>query len=226
MSLRGLYAITDSSLLAEGRLLPRVEAALAGGARLLQYRDKSNDAARRLDEASQLKALCERYRAQLLINDDLGLASQLQVGVHLGQEDGSLHEARAELGPTAIIGATCHASLDKAAAAVEAGVSYIAFGRFFNSNTKPGAPAATHELLQQFFADRFQRRIGQQQFDTTTTVLHVDAQLDQNGRIGRTRDGGKARIGLQTVQLEADRRQGLEGLFGVIEDFFAEIVAF
>ena len=149
MSLRGLYAITDSSLLADGRLLPWVEAALVGGARLLQYRDKSNDAARRLDEASQLKTLCQQYGAQLLINDDLALASQLQVGVHLGQEDGSLLEARAELGPTAIVGATCHASLEQAAAAVDAGVSYIAFGRFFDSHTKPGAPAATPELLQQ-----------------------------------------------------------------------------
>ena len=149
MSLRGLYAITDSALLADGRLLPWVEAALEGGVRLLQYRDKSNDSARRLDEASQLKALCQQYGAQLLINDDLALASQLGVGVHLGQEDGSLREARAELGPDAIVGATCHASLDLAAAAVEAGVSYIAFGRFFHSETKPGAPAATPELLQQ-----------------------------------------------------------------------------
>lgn len=189
MSLRGLYAITDSSLLTEGRLLPCVEAALAGGARLLQYRDKSNDAARRLDEASQLKTLCERYRAQLLINDDLGLASQLQVGVHLGQEDGSLHEARAELGPTAIIGATCHASLDKAAAAVEAGVSYIAFGRFFNSNTKPGAPAATHELLQQ----------ARQRF--TTPIVAIG---------GITLDRAP-----QLIEAGADLLAVIHGLFGV-----------
>lgn len=149
MTLRGLYAITDSTLLADGRLLPYAEAALAGGARLLQYRDKSKNAARRLEEASQLKQLCQQYGAELLINDDLALASQLQVGVHLGQGDGSLHEARQQLGPQAIIGATCHASLEHAAEAVEAGVSYIAFGRFFPSETKPGAPTATLELLTQ-----------------------------------------------------------------------------
>lgn len=149
MTLRGLYAITDSALLDDGRLLPYVEAALAGGASLLQYRDKSNDAARRLDEASQLKQLCLQYGAALLINDDLALASQLQVGVHLGQGDGSLREARQELGSQAIIGATCHASLEQAAEAVEAGVSYIAFGRFFQSETKPGAPAATPDLLRE-----------------------------------------------------------------------------
>lgn len=149
MTLRGLYAITDSALLADGKLLPYAEAALAGGARLLQYRDKSQNPARRLEEASQLQQLCQQYRAELLINDDLALASQLQVGVHLGQGDGSLHEARQQLGPQAIIGATCHASLEHAAEAVEAGVSYIAFGRFFQSETKPGAPTATLELLTQ-----------------------------------------------------------------------------
>lgn len=149
MSLRGLYAITDSTLLADGRLLPWVEASLAGGARLLQYRDKSRDCVRRREEAGQLKALCAQYGARLLINDDLALASELGVGVHLGLEDGSLQEARTELGPEAIVGATCHASLDHAAAAVEAGASYIAFGRFFQSQTKPGAPTATPALLQQ-----------------------------------------------------------------------------
>lgn len=149
MTLRGLYAITDSALLADGKLLPYVEAALAGGARLLQYRDKSKDAARRLDEAGQLKQLCQRYGAELLINDDLALASELQVGVHLGREDGSLREARQQLGPQAIIGATCQTDLDYAAEAIEAGASYIAFGRFFQSETKPGAPAATPDLLIQ-----------------------------------------------------------------------------
>lgn len=149
MSLRGLYAITDSQLLADGRLLPWVEAALAGGARLLQYRDKSGDAARRLDQASQLQALCQQYGAQLLINDDLPLAARLGVGVHLGRDDGCLRAARQQLGPQAIIGATCHASLEHAEQAIADGASYIAFGRFFQSVTKPGAPAATAELLQQ-----------------------------------------------------------------------------
>lgn len=147
--LRGLYAITDSQLLAGERLMPWVDAALAGGARLLQYRDKSADPARRRDEATQLKSLCEYYGAQLIINDDLLLASELQVGLHLGRDDGCLGEARQQLGSQAIIGATCHASLDFASEAQEAGASYIAFGRFFQSVTKPGAPAATPFLLEQ-----------------------------------------------------------------------------
>lgn len=147
MKLRGLYAITDSELL-KGKLLPYVEAALRGGATLLQYRDKSSDDARRLREAEALRELCNRYGATLIINDDAELAARLGVGLHLGQTDGSLSVARALLGRKAIIGGTCHAQLELADAAAKEGASYVAFGRFFNSNTKPGAPAATVELLE------------------------------------------------------------------------------
>ncbi|AAN70352.1 MULTISPECIES: thiamine phosphate synthase [Pseudomonas] len=148
MKLRGLYAITDSQLLA-GRFLSHVEAALEGGVCLLQYRDKTDDAARRLREAEGLMKLCERYGTQLLINDDAELAARLGVGVHLGQTDGPLTPARALLGRQAIIGSTCHASLELAAQAASEGASYVAFGRFFNSVTKPGAPAANVGLLEQ-----------------------------------------------------------------------------
>ncbi|MEN5238416.1 MULTISPECIES: thiamine phosphate synthase [Pseudomonas] len=148
MKLRGLYAITDSQLLA-GRFLSHVEAALEGGVCLLQYRDKSDDAARRLREAEALMTLCERYGTQLIINDDAELAARLGVGVHLGQTDGPLTPARALLGRQAIIGSTCHASLELAQQAAKEGANYVAFGRFFNSVTKPGAPAASVELLEQ-----------------------------------------------------------------------------
>lgn len=146
MKLRGLYAITDSELL-KGRLLPYVEAALKGGASLLQYRDKSTDEARRLREAEALRELCNRHGAALIINDDAELAARLGVGLHLGQTDGSLSAARALLGRQAIIGGTCHAQLELADIAAKEGASYVAFGRFFNSTTKPGAPAASVELL-------------------------------------------------------------------------------
>ena len=144
---RGLYAITDSALLADGCLLPYVEAALEGGARLLQYREKSRDQARRFDEASALLELCRRYGAELVINDDLELAVQLGVGLHLGQEDGSLSAARARLGAGAHLGASCYASLDVAERALAAGATHPAFGRFYPSLTKPGEARATPSLL-------------------------------------------------------------------------------
>lgn len=148
MTLRGLYAITDSQLLA-GKLLAYVEAALDGGLTLLQYRDKSSDDARRLREAEALRDLCARYNTRLIINDDAELAARLGVGVHLGQTDGPLTPARALLGPKAIIGSTCHSQVDLAEQAANEGASYVAFGRFFNSSTKPGAPTATLDVLDQ-----------------------------------------------------------------------------
>lgn len=148
-SLHGLYAITDSTLLDNGRLLPFCEAALRGGVRILQYRDKSGDAEKRLREAGELHSLCAKHGARLIINDDLPLAERLGCDLHLGQEDGSLAEARQRLGQQAIIGATCHHQLQLARQAVEQGASYIAFGRFYASQTKPGEVLADTSLLQQ-----------------------------------------------------------------------------
>lgn len=148
MKLRGLYAITDSQLLA-GKFPQYVEAALEGGVTLLQYRDKSDDQARRLREAETLLTLCERYKTRLIINDDAELAARIGAGVHLGQTDGPLTPARALLGRQAIIGSTCHDQLSLAEQAAQEGASYVAFGRFFNSTTKPGAPTASLELLDQ-----------------------------------------------------------------------------
>ncbi|KTT00802.1 thiamine phosphate synthase [Pseudomonas parafulva] len=178
MTLRGLYAITDSQLLA-GRFLSHVEAALEGGVCLLQYRDKSDDAARRLREAQALQQLCERYGTQLLINDDAELARHLGVGVHLGQTDGPLTPARALLGSAAIIGSTCHASLDLAAQAAREGASYVAFGRFFTSSTKPGAPAADVRLLAQARAQVNLpiAAIGGVTLDNAAALVHHGADL-------------------------------------------------
>lgn len=149
MKLHGLYGITDTELLANGRLLPYVEAALKGGMQVLQYRDKTQDTARRYEEATALKQLCSHYNAQLIINDDLLLAKELAVGLHLGQEDGSITKARQLLGNNAIIGATCHGSIDLAKRAKAEGASYLAFGRFFPSKTKPDAKPADINVLSE-----------------------------------------------------------------------------
>ncbi|WP_372927425.1 thiamine phosphate synthase [Marinobacter sp.] len=144
----GLYAITDSQLLTADRLLPAVEAALRGGAVLVQYREKTAPQPERLRQARDLVALCNSARVPLIINDDPELARRSgAAGVHLGQSDSSLVNARQQLGEHAIIGATCHADLALAASADRDGADYLAFGRFFNSNTKPNAPAADTSVL-------------------------------------------------------------------------------
>ena len=143
----GLYAITDGP---RPDLLDAVAQALAGGARLLQYRDKSADAARRHAEAVALRQLCTTHAVPLIINDDVALAQAVAAdGVHLGKDDDDIAAARAVLGEDAIIGVSCYDSLARARMAARSGAGYIAFGAFFGSPTKPLAPRAPLDLLRQ-----------------------------------------------------------------------------
>lgn len=151
---RGLYLITDG----RADLVSRVEAALRGGAGAVQYRDKSADAAKRLDEGQALAALCRRYQVAYIINDDVELALAVGAdGVHLGIHDSNIADARERLGPAAIIGASCYNSLVIAQRAAECGADYLAFGAFFPSATKPDAVQAGTALLRK--AKVFHRRL-------------------------------------------------------------------
>ncbi len=150
MTLRGLYAITDPALTPDDRLLPAAEAALFGGARLLQYRDKTASADQRRRRASQLRALCHEYDARFIVNDDPALAAEVGAdGVHIGQSDGGIAAARALLGDQRIVGVSCHGDLTLAREAARAGADYLALGRFFPSSTKPQAPPADIATLKQ-----------------------------------------------------------------------------
>lgn len=143
-----LYAITDSHLMPDEVLYKKVEQALAAQVKWIQYRDKSGDERLRFVQAKKLLILCKKYNAKLIINDDVKLAKKIGAhGVHLGQTDLSIKTARETLGEKSIIGATCHDSIKLAIKAKEEGASYIAFGRFFASNTKPKAGSAPLELL-------------------------------------------------------------------------------
>lgn len=149
--LRGLYAITSEAICADAALLLHsVEAALRGGAVLIQYRDKKSDAEWRRTNARRLLVLCHAHNARLIINDDIELAAGIGAdGVHLGQRDASVAVARKRLRGDAIIGASCGNSLERARTAIAQGASYVAFGRLFASTTKPDAPPADLELLMQ-----------------------------------------------------------------------------
>lgn len=147
--LRGLYAITPEH--ADGaRLLSEVEAALVGGCRIVQYRDKTSAMPECVARARALRELTRHHNAKLLINDDLALSFLVEAdGVHLGKDDGNLMAARAILGPNRILGASCYADFAAAQAAETAGVDYVAFGAVHPSPTKPNAPLAGNDL---FFA--------------------------------------------------------------------------
>ena len=143
----GLYAVTPDTN-DSPELLAKVEAALSGGARLLQYRNKSASAALRLTQGRALLALCWEYQVPLIINDHLDLALALDApGLHVGGEDGSVIEARKRLGPDKILGVSCYGRIENAVAAADAGATYVAFGGFFPSKVKPGAARTPVELL-------------------------------------------------------------------------------
>ena len=176
-----LYAITDSILMPDEKLFSGVEAALKGGCKFVQYRDKSQNAVRRLADAQKLLTLCNQHNANLIINDDVQLAHQINAhGVHLGQGDGDVKAARLLLGEGAIIGVTCHDSLELAEQAIAEGATYIAFGRFFSSNTKPDARPAPLNLLTQArakFPNKMIAAIGGITTENAQQVLTAGADL-------------------------------------------------
>jgi thiamine-phosphate pyrophosphorylase len=189
MRLRGLYAITDAALAVRGGLEAQVGAALAGGARVVQYRDKGTGTARRENEARALRTLCARFDVPLIINDDIGLAATVgAAGVHLGSGDPAVGAARQRLGGRGIIGVSCYNDFSRALAARSAGADYVAFGSFFASPTKPRAVRASIDLL------------GRARAELGLPVVAIGGITPENGR--------------QLVAAGADMLAVIHGVFG------------
>jgi thiamine-phosphate pyrophosphorylase len=147
--LGGLYAVTPDR--EDVRvLLADVAAVLAGGCRMLQYRDKTSAMPEKVARARALRDLTRRHGARLIINDDIALCFLVGAdGVHLGSDDGNLRAARAMLGPDRVLGASCYGDFSAARAADAAGADYIAFGAAYPSPTKPAATRAGFDLFGQ-----------------------------------------------------------------------------
>jgi thiamine-phosphate pyrophosphorylase len=183
---KGLYAITQTESKSAETVIQEVAAAIRGGAVIVQYRDKQPADALVLGHA--LLALCRSHEVPLIINDSIDLAAQLHAdGVHLGREDGLIAKARERLGDTAIIGISCYNDLERAKAAELEGADYVAFGRFFPSNSKPLAAPAELATL----------RLAKQQL--TIPIVAIGGILPENGH--------------QLVQAGADFLAVIGGLF-------------
>lgn len=147
MPIKGLYAITPDIANTE-LLLKTVEAALQGGASVLQYRNKAANQQLQTQQARALLLLCRQYNTPLIINDSTKLCLALGAdGVHLGTDDGILAEVRARIGFDKLLGASCYNRFDLALQAQAQGASYVAFGACFASITKPNAPVADLDLF-------------------------------------------------------------------------------
>jgi len=146
-SLAGLYAVTPD-LADTSQLVRAVEAALAGGARAIQYRNKNADSTLAHAQAASLAQVHVARGGLYIVNDDPELAAAVDAdGVHLGEDDGAIAEARERIGSERIIGVSCYDRLELAEAAVAAGADYVAFGSFHASTVKPGARHADISLL-------------------------------------------------------------------------------
>ncbi len=145
--MKGLYLVTpdwDDT----HKLLETSEAALRGGAALLQYRNKTADAPLRREQAAQLQALCRRYAVPFIVNDFVDLCMELDAdGIHVGGTDTAVAEVRAAVGPSKIVGASCYGSMELARDAHRSGASYVAFGGFYPSRVKKYEVSTPPEIV-------------------------------------------------------------------------------
>ena len=145
-----LYLI--SPLDVSGDFPHRLERALTAGKGVVtafQFRVKGLDSHEAAALAEPLQQMCAAHDVAFIVNDSIALAKRLKAdGVHLGQGDGDIGEARDALGKDAQIGVTCHASRHLALEAGEQGADYVAFGAFFPSATKVTEHRAETDLLE------------------------------------------------------------------------------
>lgn len=146
--MRGLYLITNDDPIE--LLLAKLEGAMATyEVAVLQYRRKKVAKEDQAYEIEYMKQMCEQYKVPFIINDDLETAVKYGVGVHLGQDDGSIQEAVERLPKNVLIGRSCNNSLELAEQAIADGANYVAFGAIYATDTKPEAGNIGLETLKQ-----------------------------------------------------------------------------
>lgn len=142
-----LYAVTDRNWVGEKSFLQQIEDSLKGGITLLQLREKRLSKEEFLKEAYEVKKLTDKYQVPLIINDDLEIALQADAaGVHVGQKDMEVEEARKKLGSDKILGVSCR-TVEDAKKAEKMGADYLGVGAMFATSTKTEAEVITKERL-------------------------------------------------------------------------------
>lgn len=205
---RGVYLVTREEP-DSGRLLAVVAAAIAGGAVLVQYRDKSKDPARRRRQAEALIAIARPAGVPLMINDDVALARAVGAdGVHLGREDATLEDARAALGGEAIIGVSCYGDVARARRLAATGADYVAFGSVYPSGTKPGAPRADLGVFAET-AGLGVPRVAIGGIDAANAPALVRAGADLLAVIGAVFDADDPRAATRAIAAAFDQAAGL-----------------
>lgn len=143
-----LYAVTDRTWLKNRTLSELVEEALQGGATIIQLREKDMNDNDFLKEAEQIQKICRQYQAKLIINDNVSVAKQINAdGVHIGQKDMSMQDAKAMLGKDKILGVSVQ-TVEQAVLAEQLGADYLGVGAVFPTISKSDADAVSYEMLK------------------------------------------------------------------------------
>lgn len=145
--IKGIYAITPDYALNINAIEKTI---IQHKVSILQYRRKTANKIIQFNEVRQLKKLCLKHNALLIVNDDINLAHKIKAdGVHLGKDDPSIQEARAKLGADAIVGVSCYDDVNLALTASHQGADYVAFGALFASKTKKNAVSCSLHIIKQ-----------------------------------------------------------------------------
>ena len=147
-----LYAVTDRAWTGKQTLMEQVEDALKGGATCVQLREKELDEETFLQEAMEMKALCEKYQVPFFINDNVEIAVKCKAdGIHVGQEDMAAAKVRQQVGHEMMIGVSVH-SVEEALEAVKNGADCLGVGAMFSTSTKTDADVLPKEVLRDICA--------------------------------------------------------------------------
>ena len=146
-----LYAVTDRAWLNGETLYEQVEKAIKGGATFIQLREKKLGEAEFLEEAKEIKKLCDAYKVPFVINDNVEIAVAMDAdGVHVGQSDMEAGDVREKLGPDKIIGVSAQ-TVEQALLAEKRGADYLGVGAVFATGSKDDADDVSHETLKAIF---------------------------------------------------------------------------
>ena len=143
-----LYAVTDRAWVGKQTLMEQVEDALKGGATCIQLREKELDDENFLQEAVEMKHLCDKYLVPFIINDNVEIAVKCNAdGIHVGQSDMEAGNVREVVGEKMILGVSAQ-TVEQAVAAEKAGADYLGVGAVFNTTTKLDACEVPHDTLK------------------------------------------------------------------------------